>query len=246
MHASTACCQAGWNHSYPPAPLLLDDGNKTIWEVFAGEVGTRTAQHRRSEQAVDRRSQNCRKKERFEIMASQPYLGGIFMFAGNFAPRGYQLCQGQVLSISQNAALFSILGTTYGGNGTTNFQLPNLQGRAAIGAGNGAGLPPVTLGETAGSPTVTLLTTNLPPHSHPLMANNQPAVAGDPTGAVLANSGNAQSGGLPVYLAATAPNATMNAQSIGLAGGGQPVSVRNPSLGINYIIATQGIFPSRN
>jgi microcystin-dependent protein len=179
-------------------------------------------------------------------MASQPYLGAIFMFAGNFAPRGFQLCQGQLLSIQQNTALFSILGTTYGGNGTTTFQLPDLRGRVPVGEGSGPGLTPVVLGQAAGAQNVTILTSNMPAHSHSLMANNNPAVAGDPTNAVLANSGNSQSGGLPVYLTATAPNATMSPQSIGTAGGSAPVSIQNPYLGINYIIAVQGIFPSRN
>src|ERR1700693_3176914 len=105
-------------------------------------------------------------------MASQPYLGAIFMFAGNFAPRGFQLCQGQLLSIQQNPALFSILGTTYGGNGTTTFQLPDLRGRVPVGEGSGPGLTPVVLGQAAGAQNVTILTSNMPAHSHSLMANN--------------------------------------------------------------------------
>ena len=99
-------------------------------------------------------------------MASQPYLGAIFIFAGNFAPRGFALCQGQLLSISQNTALFSILGTTYGGNGTSNFALPDLQGRAPIGQGNGAGLSPITLGEFSGVNATSILISNLPQHNH--------------------------------------------------------------------------------
>src|SRR5579872_6318106 len=99
-------------------------------------------------------------------MASQPYLGAIFLFAGNFAPRGYLLCQGQILSISQNAALFSILGTTYGGNGTTTFALPDLRGRAPIGEGNGPGLNPVSLGQASGSNSVSILSNNMPIHNH--------------------------------------------------------------------------------
>src|SRR5580692_1409475 len=98
-------------------------------------------------------------------MASTPYLGAIFIFAGNFAPRGFALCQGQVLSIAQNTALFSILGTTYGGNGTTTFQLPDLQGRAPVGQGNGAGLSPVTLGQVGGVENVTIMAANMPSHN---------------------------------------------------------------------------------
>ena len=103
-------------------------------------------------------------------MASEPLIGSIFLFAGNFAPRGYASCNGALLSISQNAALFSILGTTFGGNGTTTFGLPDLQGRSPIGAGSGAGLSPVQLGEKAGSQTVTLTSANVPAHNHPLLA----------------------------------------------------------------------------
>src|ERR1700689_3127872 len=102
-------------------------------------------------------------------MAETPLLGAIFIFAGNFAPTGYQLCQGQLLPISQYAALFSILGTTYGGNGTSTFQLPDLRGRVPVGQGSGSGLTPIVLGETAGTQNVTILTNNLPAHNHPLM-----------------------------------------------------------------------------
>src|SRR5947208_9525764 len=99
-------------------------------------------------------------------MSDTPFLGGIFMFAGNFAPRGYALCQGQLMSIAQNTALFSILGTTYGGNGQTTFALPDLRGRAPVGQGQGPGLSNISLGEVAGSETVTLLSTNMPSHNH--------------------------------------------------------------------------------
>jgi microcystin-dependent protein len=178
-------------------------------------------------------------------MSDSPILGCIFMFAGNFAPRGFALCAGQLLPISQNTALFSILGTTYGGNGQTTFALPDLRGRSPIGAGQGPGLSNISLGEMAGTENVTLLSNNMPVHNHVLQANSGSASVGAPAGNLLADSGNSQSGGVPIYTSGT-PNAQLNAQSIGLAGGNQPFSNRNPYLGINYIIATQGIFPSRN
>jgi microcystin-dependent protein len=179
-------------------------------------------------------------------MSDTPFLGCIFMFAGNFAPRGYALCQGQILPIAQNTALFSLLGTTYGGNGQTTFALPDLRGRAPIGQGQGPGLSPITLGEVAGTETTTLLITNMPAHNHTLTCDTNPASVGAPSGNLLADSGTSQSGGVPIYSNSNAPNGSLNPQSIGVAGGSQPFAIRNPYLGINYIIALQGIFPSRN
>lgn len=179
-------------------------------------------------------------------MSTDAYIGAIFMFAGNFAPNGYQLCQGQLLSISQNAALFSILGITYGGNGQTTFALPDLRGRGPIGVGTGPGLPNVDLGQQAGATSVNISLPNLPPHNHALQANNNAAGVGDPTGALLANSGNSQTGGFPVYLGGAAPNATMNPQSIGMTGSGTPINTQDPYLGVNFIICVNGIFPSRS
>ena len=177
-------------------------------------------------------------------MAETPFLGGIFMFAGNFAPRGYALCQGQLMSISQNTALFSILGTTYGGDGIQTFALPDLRGRGPVGAGNGPGLSPVVIGELAGTQNATILTSNLPAHSHVLNASTS---AGDqplPTGNVLASVQDSQGGQSTAYTAA--PNTTMAPNSIGLTGNGLPISIQSPYLCVNFIIATQGVFPSRN
>lgn len=176
-------------------------------------------------------------------MANEPLIGGIFMFAGTFAPRGYQFCQGQLLSIQQNAALFAILGTTFGGNGSTTFALPDLQGRMPVGQGNGKGLPFVQLGEAAGSATVSLTTGNLPGHTHSLNCDSSGSSTTDPTNAFPGNGGFQAT---PTYYSAGPANATMAFGAIGLTGGGQPVSVQNPFLGINFIIAIQGIFPSRN
>lgn len=178
-------------------------------------------------------------------MSDTPILGCIYMFAGNFAPRGYALCAGQLLAISQNTALFSLLGTTYGGDGITTFALPDLRGRSPISAGQGPGLTDITLGEVGGAETVTLLTSNMPLHNHSLNADANPASVGAPAGASLADSGNSQSGGVPIY-SSTNPNTPLNPQSIGFAGGNVPFPIRSPYLGINYIIATEGIYPSRN
>jgi len=178
-------------------------------------------------------------------MSDTPILGCIYMFAGNFAPRGYALCAGQIMSIAQNTALFSLLGTTYGGDGRVTFALPDLRGRSPIGQGQGPGLSNIDLGEAAGVENTTLTSVNMPMHTHSLLADAGDASTGVPGGNSLANSGNSQSGGVPIY-SSTAPATPLNGQSIGVAGGSQPFAVRSPYLGINYIIAVEGIFPSRN
>lgn len=171
------------------------------------------------------------------------------MFAGNFAPRNYQLCQGQLLAISQNAALFSILGTTYGGNGTTTFALPDLRGRMPVGQGAGPGLSPVVLGQLAGVQNATLTINNMPAHNHACTvtlnaANDARPATDSPSGAVLDSTG-----GTSIYAAApdgTKMNAGAATAVVANNGGNQPFSVQNPYLGLNFIICTQGIFPSRN
>jgi microcystin-dependent protein len=173
------------------------------------------------------------------------YIGCIFHFAGNFAPRGYMQCQGQLLPISQYTAVFAILGTTYGGDGITTFALPDLRGRAAVGAGQGLGLSNIDLGQIAGTENVTLLTTNLPSHNHPLRCDTNGASVGAPANNLLADSGSQQSGGVPVYSNGTV-NGSLNIKSVGAAGSGQPVNLDNPYLGITYIICIEGLFPSRN
>ena len=177
-------------------------------------------------------------------MSSEPYLGTIAIFAGNFAPRGYALCQGQMLPIAQNAALFSLLGTTYGGNGQTTFALPDLRGRAPIGAGQGVGLSSVELGENAGSESASILISNMPNHTHPLSASSQPGGQATPQGNFIAVP--VDSTGNPGTAFNSNANTQLAATSIAPVGGSQPVPIRNPYLGINYIIATQGLFPSRS
>ncbi len=178
-------------------------------------------------------------------------IGEIRMFAGNFAPRSWAFCNSQILSIAQNTALFSILGTTYGGNGQTTFGLPDLRGRVPIGTGQGPGLPNVSLGEMSGTPTTTLLATNMPAHTHTVAASGSMACktgAGDadsPGGNIPAGSATDEN-----YAAPASANGSMAAINVtgttGIAGGSQPFSIMQPYLGMNYIICMQGIFPSRN
>ena len=168
-----------------------------------------------------------------------PLLGQIIMFAGNFAPRGWAFCDGQLLAINQNTALFSILGTTYGGDGRTTFALPDLRGRTPIGPRQGPGLSNVGLGQRLGSETNTLTQPNLPPHSHGLLASDKRAHEVEPGGHALAPASR------DVYSNDT-PTVTMNAGTVSSTGGGQPFNNMQPSLGINYIIALQGVFPSRS
>ena len=181
---------------------------------------------------------------------SDQYLGEIRMTGFNFAPVGWALCQGQTLSISQNNALFALLGTTYGGNGTTTFNLPDLQGRVPISWGNGVGLSPVVIGEKAGSNNVSIGIANLPAHNHPLNVSNATAVAGDPTGAFLAQpntSTNPRSPGTPTagYVTGSATGQAAPG-AIGNVGSSAPLSVAPPFLAVNFIIALTGIFPARN
>lgn len=178
------------------------------------------------------------------------YIAEVKMFAGNFAPRNWAFCQGQIMSIAQNTALFSLLGTTYGGNGQTTFGLPDFRGRVAVGTGQGPGLPVVQLGEMAGTNSTTLLVTNMPAHNHPitgtatLKGNNDAANSSDPTGRYLAASN--------IYTNQNGDLANMNAGAVSLSlssgptGGNQPFSIMQPYLGMNYVICLTGIFPSRN
>jgi len=184
------------------------------------------------------------------MSASSGYIGSIALFAGNFAPKNWAFCQGQILSIAQNTALFSILGTTYGGNGTTTFALPDLRGRAPVSAGQGSGLSNYVLGQKSGSENAVLSTTQLPPHTHAVsLAPNVKNAVGNsrtPVGNVLANHAG---GGVAPY--STAPPDAVAASgavsgTAGISGSNQPVPIVQPYLVINYIILLYGIFPSRN
>jgi microcystin-dependent protein len=178
---------------------------------------------------------------------TQPFLAEIRMFAGNFAPRGWALCNGQILSISQNTALFSLLGTTYGGNGTSNFALPNLQSSAPMHAGQGPGLTNHVLGEASGTPTVTLLATGLASHTHSLQGSTALASSTDPSAGVYAEGRHTGSPAGPAWPYSTlAPDANLNPTSLGQTGGNQPHNNLMPYLTLNFIIALQGIYPARN
>ena len=181
----------------------------------------------------------------------EAFIGSLVLFAGNFAPRNWAFCDGALLSIAQNSALFAILGTTYGGDGVQTFALPDLRGRVAIhvGAGQaGPGLSNYTLGERSGVEQVTLLTPQMPMHTHPLMGNSAAGTSPAPTGAVpAAIAGTDSNGGdITATAYATAANTPMSAQAVGVSGGSQPHENRQPYLGLNYIICMQGLFPSRN
>jgi microcystin-dependent protein len=182
-------------------------------------------------------------------------IGEIRMFAGNFAPRSWAFCAGQLLSIAQNTALFSILGTTYGGNGQTTFALPDLRGRSPIGAGQGPGLTNISLGQVSGTENVTILSTQMPAHTHTA------TLAGTVSQGCVEDNGNTDNpagnrfaiapAGTQIYSSAAADGAMAPVNingtvTIGVTGNSQPLPIRNPYLGMNYIICLEGIFPSRN
>ena len=180
----------------------------------------------------------------------EPFIGQIIMFAGNFAPRGWAFCDGQLLPIAQNTALFSILGTTYGGDGRTSFGLPDLRGRIPLHAGQGPGLTNYTLGQRGGVEQVTVNLQQLPAHNHTVsVTTNAQSGGGDsssPSNAVWAQDGVV---GAQPY-SSSAPNITMRSNAVeanvASSGGGQSHENRQPYLTINYIIALVGIFPSRS
>ncbi|MFD2603435.1 phage tail protein [Flavobacterium suzhouense] len=182
----------------------------------------------------------------------EEFIGIVKLFAGNFAPRGWALCNGQLLSISQNTALFSILGTTYGGDGQSTFALPNLQGNTAIGAGTSRLGTTYVPGQVAGTPTVTLNTSQIPSHNHTgqIFVSNTNSNTGTPTaGTVLGIPGTTQGRDFVASLGYTTatPNVNIaNSVTVGPTGGNQPFSIMQPYLAMNYIICLEGIFPSRN
>ena len=172
-------------------------------------------------------------------MSSQ-YVGEIRMVGFNFAPVGWMLCNGQLLPISQYTALFSLLGTTYGGNGTSTFALPNLQGRVPI--HQGTGLSFYQLGDISGAENVTLQYNNMPIHTHLVNAVNSSGNTASPTNAWPA----IESTGTSLNYASAIPNTTMSPNLLSTAGGNSPISVIQPYLVVNFIIAFEGVFPSRN
>ncbi|HEY0797709.1 MAG TPA: tail fiber protein [Candidatus Baltobacteraceae bacterium] len=177
-------------------------------------------------------------------MAAEPFLVSITIWPANFAPIGWAFCAGQILPIAQNTAVFSLLGTTYGGNGTSNFALPDLRGRIPIGAGQGPGLSPYVIGQMGGTENTALTQSQMPSHTHGVNASSSIGNTASPAGGLLAP---VQPGTRPEYYSAvTSSPATMSPVMIQSSGGSQPFSLLQPYLSLNYIIALQGVFPSRN
>ncbi len=169
---------------------------------------------------------------------SEQFIGEIRQFGFNFAPNGWAMCNGQLLPISQNTALFTLLGTTYGGDGISNFALPNLQGRVAIHQGDGSGLSPYVIGQSGGTENNTLNENQMPAHGHEVLGHAAAATSPKPAGHVPATT--------TTDSYATVPTTAMNAGMIGATGGGQPFSITQPYLTLNFCIALVGIFPSRS
>lgn len=178
-----------------------------------------------------------------------PFIGEIRLFAGNFQPRDWAFCNGQVLAIASNTALFALLGTTYGGNGQTTFSLPDLRGRVPLHQGQGAGLSNYSIGQVAGAEQVTLTTDQMPAHSHVLNATTATGSATTPGAAVMLATPVEAGVKTSLYVvpgSSAVTQAPMAPQSIGPAGGNQPHDNMMPFQSLNYIIALEGIFPSRN
>jgi microcystin-dependent protein len=174
-------------------------------------------------------------------MPGEPFLGEIYMSGFNFVPQNFASCSGQLFAISTNTALFALLGTTFGGNGQTNFALPDLRGRVPVAQGSGSGLTPRVLGEVSGTETVTLLTDQIPAHRHGMKAVSDPGNTSAPANAYLANTG-----ALDTEYNTSGTKTAMNRGVIGSTGGDQPHDNMPPYLVLNFYIALVGIFPSRN
>lgn len=182
-------------------------------------------------------------------MFVQPYLATVTIFAGNFAPRSWAFCDGSLQSIADNTPLFALIGTTYGGDGITTFALPDLRGRSALGTGQGPGQPNYILGQLAGTENTTLIVSNLPMHNHVATS-----VTGNPGSFDASGNANTPQGNIPAEITARYTTAnpdgqmapTISMSTTPVAGASSPVSNISPYLAMNYIIAVEGIFPSRN
>lgn len=171
---------------------------------------------------------------------SEPFVGEIRMFAGSFAPLGWAFCNGATLAISQNEVLFALIGTIYGGDGQTTYNLPDMRGRLPIHKGVLGGGSTYTIGQVLGSETVTLTQNQLPAHQHLISANSNLGSSPNPSGNIVAGSS------LSPFIQGATQDVSLNPQTIGFAGGSQPHSNLMPSLCITFIIALEGIFPSQN
>ncbi|MCA9733420.1 MAG: phage tail protein [Deferribacteres bacterium] len=173
---------------------------------------------------------------------SEPFIAEVRIFAGNFAPRGWAFCNGQLLPVSQNTALFSLIGVTYGGDGRTTMALPDMQGRAPMHPGTGPGLTLRRLGEKIGTETVTLTQQQMPQHTHQINASQDDGDLNAPA----ANRSLARSGGGFAYSDQTGALGNMASEAISFTGGGQVHNNMQPYLGLNFIIALQGVYPQRS
>ena len=172
----------------------------------------------------------------------EPFIGAICMFGFNFAPKNWATCDGQLVQIQQNTALFSLIGTTFGGNGVQTFGLPDFRGRVPVHQGQSTSGTVYTMGEAAGSETITLTTSQMPMHNHMVNANSANGDTGAPAGAIFANSGATDR----EYLSTGQPNEQMSPNIVSQNGGNQPHDNMQPFLTVNFCIALYGIFPSRN
>ncbi|WP_308466519.1 phage tail protein [Rathayibacter soli] len=171
---------------------------------------------------------------------SQPFIGEVRIFAGNFAPLGWSFCDGSILSIAQNVALFSLIGTTYGGDGQNTFALPDLRGRFAVHAGTGGGGTTSVIGQASGAESVTLATSQLPSHTHVPQSSSAAATTATAAGGAWAAWSDSP------YAAAAAPTVAMSPAAVASAGGGQPHDNMPPFTAVNFIIALFGVFPTQN
>lgn len=185
-----------------------------------------------------------------KLLFAQPYIGEIRLFAGNFAPVGWAFCDGALLPISENDALFNLIGTTYGGDGQSTFALPDFRGRVPIGAGQGAGLSNRIIGETGGQETITLSTANMPSHSHlsQIVVNNGNATTSIPTASSSIATSGVFSGRtfLPnLSYTSNAPDILITTVTTSSVGNSLPISISRPRLGMNYIISLFGVWPAQ-
>lgn len=176
----------------------------------------------------------------------QMYISAMAIFGFNFPPKNWAYCNGQIISIASNTALFSLLGTTFGGNGQTTFALPNLQSRVPIGMGQGPGLSPYSLGQNGGEANSTIVASQLPAHSHPFNVNNSTANLATPNTNSAIGLATDINGDAQTLYSTSVPNIALSANAVGLAGGGQAHNNQQPYLGLNISICLFGVFPARN